>query len=464
MLAGRREPTRPSAWLRLPAAIAASAGVLLSGLALAPPSEGFVYWPNTGVAPWDSFAIGRANPDGSGVNRDFLKLPGIRTDCCVEVTSAGGVAVDASHLYWVSDGLGRASLDGSHASENFIRIRRGSPCDMAVDAEHLYWSYADSDSGIGMIGRANLDGTNVEQSFITTTDQSSCTRFAVGTTHVYWTNADYDVGHAIGRANVDGTGVEQDFLAVPDEPCGVAVDASRLYWGAGTGTIANANLDGSGANQYVVGGYPCDMAVDAAHLYWINFTFAGGFFNQKGTIGRADLAGSAVNRGFIPHPGNNPFDVAVDGLRSFAFGKATRNKSRGTATLTINLPSAGNLTLATSKWVEGRRGLAEAAGKTRLLVRPTGEAMRKLRRTGRVEVKAEVTYRPAGGDPSIVASTDAKPLWLVRRKDEGGPEVSVIRRRPRREVRDPLRVGSEGVARGASPKPPMKQRNAVPPP
>ena len=100
---------------------------------------------------------------------------------------------------------------------------------------------------------------------------------------VYWANAG---DGAIGRANLDGTGANQSLIGGGDNSCGVAADGSHLYWAndATSGTIGRANLDGTGANQSFIAGptFPCGVAVDQAHLYWAN----------AGTIGRAGLDGA----------------------------------------------------------------------------------------------------------------------------------------------------------------------------
>ena len=67
-------------------------------------------------------------------------------------------------------------------------------------------------------------------------------------------------GVRIGRANLDGTGVDQNFILVRtneffDYPCGVAVDGEHVYWAwlnsvlEGVGSIGRANLDGTAVDQ-----------------------------------------------------------------------------------------------------------------------------------------------------------------------------------------------------------------------
>jgi virginiamycin B lyase len=81
-----------------------------------------------------------------------------------------------------------------------------------------------------------------------------------------------------------------------------------VYWanyGAGMGgTIGRANLDGTAPNQsFISGSGVCEVAVDATHIYWTN--------NITGTIGRANLDGSSVKENFVTGA-NNVCGIAVD--------------------------------------------------------------------------------------------------------------------------------------------------------
>ena len=114
-------------------------------------------------------AIGRANLDGTAVERSFIPVPwwnGI---------PPRGIAVDAAHIYWlnpprtVPPAIARANLDGTAVDERFIDDDRNWPVEVAVDAEHIYW--ADdrlrlADEFKAAIGRADLDGTNADLDFI----------------------------------------------------------------------------------------------------------------------------------------------------------------------------------------------------------------------------------------------------------------------------------------------------------
>src|SRR5215211_3977623 len=90
------------------AALLALLALLVLPLALAPRAEAFVYW--TDVVTGE---IGRANLDGSGVDKSFIP----------QARSALSVAVGGAHVYWTSPStgtIGRANLDGSGVDQSFI--------------------------------------------------------------------------------------------------------------------------------------------------------------------------------------------------------------------------------------------------------------------------------------------------------------------------------------------------------
>jgi hypothetical protein len=108
--------------------------------------------------------------------------------------------------------------------------------------------------------------------------------------HLYWTNfgASPNTG-TIGEANVDGTGVTT-IVSGQNGPLGVAVSASYIYWAdRNSGTVMQANLDGTGVTTLVTGqSFPDAVAVSASHIYWTNLT------GSAGAIMQANLDGTAV--------------------------------------------------------------------------------------------------------------------------------------------------------------------------
>jgi hypothetical protein len=377
-------------------------------LALAPRAEAFVYWANPGSTEGSTGTIGRANLDGTGIDRSFIIGAGSQF-------GPAGVAVDAEHVYWANDAtgtIGRANLDGTGVDPSFITVitdPTGGLCfgAVAVDAAHVYWG----NDCVG-IGRANLDGSGVDRTFIIVPGGPG--PVAVDARHIYWGTID-----GIGRANLDGTGVNPNFITgEPGRfPSGVAVDAAHVYWSyiggpSGGGMIGRANLDGTGVDQsFIILRPPADLpggvAVDAAHLYW-----------NGGTIGRANLNGTGIDRNFISTKspfGSTANGVAVDGLgpppsNEFSFARVRKNEKKGTAKLTVKVPGPGTLKLARTENVERARTFVEVKGKAKLGVKPRGKAKQKLAANGEAKVTAEVTYTPDGGEPN----TKIKKIKLVR--------------------------------------------------
>jgi len=261
----RQQVARPSS-PTLAAVVGLVAALLVLPLALALSAEAYVYWAaNAGTRARDGM-IGRANLDGTGVDRSFI----------TGVPGASGVAVTPSHIYWTNHWggkIGRANLDGTGVNPRFIGDLAGETWGLAVDAEHLYWTSRSWTTDDGTIGRANLDGTGVDRSFIT--GVGGPYGVAVTASHIYWAHDYRTVAKgAIGRANLDGSGVDPSFLTA--RALDVAVDAAHLYWtgvycpftfGSCEDSIGRANLDGSGVDPALISGIRAPSGIHGPELH-----------------------------------------------------------------------------------------------------------------------------------------------------------------------------------------------------
>jgi hypothetical protein len=103
--------------------------------------------------------------------------------------------------------------------------------------------------------------------------------------------------------------------------------------------------------------------------------------------------------------------VVAPPSNDFSFGKVKKNKRKGTAKLTLEVPGPGELELAKTRKVRGDDESADEAGKEKLSIKPKGKAKKTLNNKRKAKVKANVTYTPAGGSPN----TEDKKIKLVKR-------------------------------------------------
>lgn len=222
-------------------------------------SGGDLYWADSSRGTIGRMGLG-SNPTGQV---DFVDETVFIDEALVSgLTRPCGVAVDGSHVYWADlagMAIGRANLDGSEVDRNFIS-GVSSPCGVGLGDGHLYWGNLVG----GTVGRALLGGGSVEENFVE--GATGPCGIAVDSSHVYWSNWD---GTSIGRANLDGSAADNQFIGGLNNPCGVAVDGSHVYWTNWNARdpVGRANLDGSGVVRSLVTTEfylaSCGVALDA---------------------------------------------------------------------------------------------------------------------------------------------------------------------------------------------------------
>jgi len=119
--------------------------------------------------------------------------------------------------------------------------------------------------------------------------------------HPYWANHFGQGGGTNKETNLDGSNPHA--IVTGNEPFGLAVDISHIYWADMlTGTINEANLDGSNPHAIVSGqNEPAAVAVDLSHIYWTNISTS--------TINKANLDGTGVTT--VASSQQTPRGVAV---------------------------------------------------------------------------------------------------------------------------------------------------------
>jgi hypothetical protein len=144
----------------------------------------------------------------------------------------------------------------------------------------------------------------------------------------------------------------------------------------------------------------------------------GAEFFVSGPAIRYEWQPSLANGGAGRPPLNTDlYEVAVNAeiTSTFAVDVIRRNKKKGTATLTVSVAHAGEVTGA-GKGVR----VANAAviskpvsgpGSVQFLIKPKGKKRRKLNSAGKVKVRPKITYTPRGGE-SVTRSVGVK---LIKR-------------------------------------------------
>jgi len=102
------------------------------------------------------------------------------------------------------------------------------------------------------------------------------------------------------------------------------------------------------------------------------------------------------------------YDAGGGNNSGLKFGKVIKNKKKGTALLPVTVPGSGELSLGGKGVVHKRPARArdlgvlqrkvDQAGTYKLKVKAKGRKKAKLFDTGKVKVKAVVTFKPTSGD------------------------------------------------------------------
>jgi hypothetical protein len=370
------------------------------------------------------------------------------------VACLGCAASAEAYIYYGNAmNIGRANNDGTGVTPNFIPSG-GFACGVAVTDTHIYWGY------LGGVGRANIDGTNPEYDFytapVTTPISTDVCGVAVSDTHVYW--ATRGPTPSVGRANLDGSSPEPDWLPLGGEACGIATDDTHVYWASyGSGTLLRSSLStpgvqpvsgtmgpsncsvGVGPQLIYYGNYldtsatsigivtkagigysgvsgvraPCGIDVHGSNLYWTNYVNPLGGPGQ-GAIGVVPIDEFGTPTATPPNQtllrANEPCGVVVDdrplppppppgGDATFAVGRATLDKKKGTAKLLVTTTGAGTLDL-TGKLVKTASATLAGAGDAQLTVKAKGKAKKALKKKGKAKVSYTVAFTPASGTPS----------------------------------------------------------------
>ncbi len=173
-----------------------------------------------------------------------------------------------------------------------------------------------------------------------------------------------------------------------------------LYTGAGTSPLVlppiNATTTYNAQLPIRIGDY---IGIDCCESAAAEFFVTGAGIRNEWQ--QPSLADGGPAR---PPSSTNLYEVALNAeiTSTFTVDKITRNKKNGTATLTVTVAHAGQLTGA-GKGVKVANAATSsetvtAPGSVHLLIKAKGKKKKKLKSTGKVKVKPKITYTPTGGE------------------------------------------------------------------
>ena len=224
-----------------------------------------IYWADQGGA------VMRVPVDGAGGPTAFVPSN----------THHGGVAVDATRVYWTdieeSDagtGAVMAVPVADGGSPTTLASANG-PVRVAVDAISVYWESYEGILKVPLVGgtpttlalpRARPAGTS--------TGWTAVDRIAVDGVSVYWTSPG-DPASSSGDGTVMkvavGGGTAVTLASGQVYPSGLAVDGTSVYWTNLGGTVMKVPVGGGTVVTLATGQHaPIAVALDATSVYWAN--------------------------------------------------------------------------------------------------------------------------------------------------------------------------------------------------
>jgi hypothetical protein len=209
-----------------------------------------VYWVTEGD-PSNGYA--------GGVVMRNAKTGGTPTTLAMNETKPVDIVVDDTNVYWIRATAGTIMKMPKAGGTPTLVANAPDARRLALDDTHLYWTR--NGSGIGGVSRISLGGGSVEalESAILGTHQ-----LALDASAVYFTSstAIQKVSKAGGTSTtVSGT------MGLPD---GVLLQGSTLFFldDSSGGSVKSVPKSGGTATTITTNDQPTGFAVDATHVYW----------------------------------------------------------------------------------------------------------------------------------------------------------------------------------------------------
>ena len=154
--------------------------------------------------------------------------------------------------------------------------------------------------------------------------------------------------------------------------------------------------------------FPTALPVQAGDVLGLHMTTIGQCridATDSFLLATTDLGDGQSFSGFGSATGRLEVEAVVAPTSDFSPSGLRRNKKKGTATLTFDVPNPGELTASGNGVKAASAGGAVistsvGAGPAQLLIKANGKKKATLNTTGKVKLKVAITYTPTGGDTS----------------------------------------------------------------
>lgn len=226
------------------------------------------------------------------------------------------VAVSGDRVYWIEvDGPNLIAVpvsgltDVTVVAEVPISGAKAGFTRLAVDGTKAYWAMRTPAS----IWFAPLNGNDVPAAPLASAASSMLTKetvdnpygVAVDATHVYWSDEDRNV---IKRRSLStlGTDILADVVLSSElGPRDIALDAKNVYWTTNAGLIRSLAKDGSGMPVTLASGQTGlePIIVDSQYVYWTNWVNNGDVSRVRKDGGKVEVLASGQKA---------PFSIAQD--------------------------------------------------------------------------------------------------------------------------------------------------------
>ena len=181
---------------------------------------------------------------------------------------------------------------------------QSTPWSIAVDSKYAYWT--NRAGSAGSVQRVSIDGGAVE---VLASNQNDPDGLAINATNVYWAN----VGAGTVNMTLKSGGAITQVAGSQSQPNGVAATDSIVVWSNwGTGSIWKANANGTGAALLSTTSITPSVnshriTTNGNYIWWASW--------GNGRVRRVAAAGGAITE--IATSQDHPLNVAVDGTYAF---------------------------------------------------------------------------------------------------------------------------------------------------